>query len=716
MEVNEPASQHELEIKKLNREIKRLKKDNELLRIANNQAMNTQAYIQRDNYRQMFYNNQLLKTYPHLLILTDDQLQTVMTSDVFFDHNRTFSKDEIERGVPLRDALSGILAESDLNHFMVMCQAAMVGRAVEPYILRNIVGGSKTDWQITIRRMHMEGRVTGLNIVFVDMTMMVDALDRAEAADKAKGAFLANMSHEIRTPMNSIAGMSELIIRDSNDDMARQQAMMIKSASKSLLAIINDILDYSKIESGKIELRAEDVRTASIISDILMMIKIRLKGDSVELNSDIDSNLPSVIHVDEVRLKQIMVNLMGNAVKFTEKGYIKLGMHMDKATDGSDHLHIYIEDTGMGIKKEDLKDIFSSFTRIDTKRNRAVEGTGLGLAISKELVELMGGTISVESEYGKGTTFFVDIPCPVTDPTPVGDISVSIGEVREEVFVPTYKIPGVNILVVDDNEMNLTVVSGILAPYEANVTCATSGEEAISKFAKERYDLIFMDHMMPVMDGKETMFKIRGMQGGENVKIVVVTANAINGVDEAYMDMGFDDYLSKPIDPACLDGMLKKHLDPDWIVEKGGQKSPGDIHDTDVRIANSSDEIKETYEEETDMGQSNEEVKLIDKAVGLRYCMGKEDFYKNVLNIFAESNECSSLKEMYDKEDWEQYHTIIHAVKGTALTIGATALSEKAKGLNQAAKDGDIAYIKEHHDEFMEDYVKVLELIKKGEI
>ncbi len=699
MDNDKELLEAEAEIKKLNREIRRLKKDNELLRIANNQAMNTRAYIQRDNNRQMFYKNQLLKTYPYMLILTDDELRTVMTSDVFFDYNSTYSREEIGRGVALRDALDDVLSEKDLNYFMVMCQAAMAGRAVEPYILRNSKNGRKTDWQITIRRIHMEGRVTGLNIVFVDITAMVDALDRAKAADKAKSNFLANMSHEIRTPMNSISGMSELIIRDSDDDNVKRQAMMIKSASRSLLAIINDILDYSKIESGKMELRPEDISMASLVSDIVMIIKIRLKDKTIEFKTDIDKNIPSRARVDEVRIKQILVNLLGNAVKFTQTGYIKLGMKLKKSDDTNDHLSMYIEDTGTGIRPENLEKIFSSFTQVDTKRNRAVEGTGLGLAISKELAELMGGSISVESEYGKGTTFRVDIPLDVTDPTPIGDISDYFGTVKAEVFEPSFKALGSKILVVDDNEMNLEVASGILAPYDADVTCVSSGAKAIEIFGEKQYDIVFMDHMMPGMDGVEAMNRLRALPGGDRVTYIALTANAVEGVEDEYRAMGFMDYLPKPIEPNRLDAMLKKHLGQDRIVET-------DISHSCLEIVNNV----------TDKEREDDMYELIDVETGLKYCMGKKDFYRSVLEVFAETSSCDELDELYTKENWKDYRNIVHAVKGTALTIGAVNLSEKAKGLNQAAKDNDTGYIKAHHEDFIKEYREVVKYIEDGKV
>ena len=731
MDVFEHELEPQAENKKLLREIKRLKKDIELLRIANDQAMTTQAYIQRDNSRQMFYNSQLLRTYPYILILTDDQLQTVMTSDAFLDYNRSYSKEELSRGVPIGDALSGILDDKDLEYFMIMCQAAMAGRAVEPYLLRNEINGNKTDWQITIKRMHMEGRVTGLNIVFVDMTAMVDALDRAEAADKAKSNFLANMSHEIRTPMNSIGGMAELIIRDSKDDVAKKQAMMIKSASTSLLSIINDILDYSKIESGMMELRPIDVRTAVFFNDIRMMIRARLENKPIELKLDIAEDIPQAIYIDDVRFKQVIINLMGNAIKFTKSGYVELGIHMNVASDGTDHMSVYIKDTGVGIKEENLSTIFSSFTQVDTKRNRAVEGTGLGLAISKEIIELMGGSIGVKSVYGVGTTFSFDIPCKIVDSTPIGDLDACINDIQEDVFRASFTAHGARILMVDDNEMNLEVASGILAPYEMEVTCVTDGYKAVDKFASEKFDLIFMDHMMPGMDGVETMEKIRQMEGGENADIIVITANALNGVQEEYMNMGFQDYLAKPIDPVRMEAKLRKHLNPELIKpvvhsDTGAdeRQNPGDEYvDHTDRIPNdvghdvmykSADAVPQT---EKTVVRAGDEVKgIIDVKTGLRYCMGKEDFYRNVMDLFAQNDQSGDLEKLLSEDNWELYRNIVHAIKGTALTIGAIKLSDKAKDLNQALKDSDTDFVKNNHSAFIDDYREVIKLIKEGKV
>ena len=408
-----------------------------------------------------------------------------------------------------------------------------------------------------------DGKVVGLNIMFVDMTDIVDAMEHVREADRAKTNFLANMSHEIRTPMNTINGMAEFILRDSSDEKARHNAFMIRSACRSLITIINDILDISKIETGKLEIIEDSYETAGLFADVSTMIKIRLHDRSVELVVNIDENMPRILYGDEIRLKQVLINLLGNAVKFTKKGYIELRAGFEKMDETHCELRMSVKDTGIGIRDEDRKNIFSSFTQVDTKRNRSVEGAGLGLAISRNLVEAMGGTISFESVYGEGTTFSFTVISGVEDWSPVGSIDRWVSVTKDATFRISFLTRDARVLIVDDNEMNLEVAEGILSPYDIDVVKASSGAEAMIRFQEREYDIVLMDHMMPVMDGVEAMKKIRSMPGGRDVAMVALTANVISGVEEEYRKMGFDDYLGKPIEPEAMEEILKKFLPPE---------------------------------------------------------------------------------------------------------------------------------------------------------
>ena len=694
--VNE--KQLQLENKKLNREIKRLKKDNEMLRIANDQVSNTQAYIQRDVNRQVFYNNQLMSTSPSILILTDDQLMTVMTSDVFLKYNDRYSKEQLRMGVALKDALKGVLDEIDLNLFLEKCETALAGQTVEPYIIRNSLLDEKPDWQINIRSMMAGDRVSGLNIMFVDMTEIVNAMEQARAADRAKSNFLANMSHEIRTPMNAISGMSEFILRDSKDDLAKRYATTIKSASASLITIINDVLDFSKIESGKMEVISEPFEVASMLSDVVVMTRIRLTDKPVELRLEIDEDLPTALYGDEIRIKQILINILGNAVKFTKKGYILLKAECQREDDKHCSMRISIKDTGIGIKDEDKENIFSSFTQVDTKKNRTVEGTGLGLAISKKLVELMGGDIWVESEYGKGTTFVYTRECEIADPVPVGNIEKRMSEVRSEAYRVSFKAGGASVLIVDDNDMNLEVAKGELLPYGIDVHTAISGAEAIENFSKRKYDIVFIDHMMPVMDGVETLNRLRRLPGGDRTVMIALTANALSGVEAEYKALGFQDFLAKPVELEKMDEMLRKYLPAEMIREiKDSAPAPqmeAKRSSPDAPIPASPD--------------------MIDTATGLKYCMGNNSFYGEMLDKFASEMRADLLEELFIEKNWDEYRVAVHTVKSTSLTIGAVGLSKTAKAIESAVKEGDISYVDANHKSFTEQYRKVVEHIRKN--
>ena len=688
-----PDNRLQLENKKLNREIKRLKKDNEVLRIANDQAARTQAYIQKDSTRQVFYNNQLLKTYPYLLILTDEQLQTVMISDVFFRYSDKFDREEIRRGVSIRELLEGVLPEDDLSILLEKCAAALRQEPVPPYLLRTVIADKKIDWQITIMCMMKEDGIAGLNILFVDMTDIINAMERAEAADKAKSNFLANMSHEIRTPMNAIVGMSEFILRDSADETAKRHATRIKSAARTLLSIINDILDFSKIESGKMELVNDSYQLAHMISDVASMINARLQTKPVTFKTDIDGDIPNRLFGDEVRVKQILINLLGNALKFTQSGSITMTLRHEKMDDTHCRLFFTISDTGIGIKRNDLQNIFSSFTQVDTKRNRAVEGTGLGLAICRQLITMMGGSIHVESEYGKGTTFRFDVVSAVDGWQKLRDAQMAPLEQAGTAFHATFCAPEAHALVVDDNEMNLEVAEGILAPYKITVVKAMSGPDAIVHFAERSFDIIFMDHMMPNMDGVEAMRRIRLMKGGEETPIVALTANALSGAAAEYKNLGFQAFLAKPIAPKSMENILRRLLPARLIqpIEETAEPQAA----ISSPSAQTSDVLKDAIDEESAM----------------KYCMGSRAFLEKMLATFRKNEKSKQLETFFRAKDWDNYRLIAHSLKGNALTVGAMRLSEHAKELEFAARDNRIDEIMEKHEPFMKEYKALLATI-----
>ncbi|MBO4214412.1 MAG: response regulator [Lachnospiraceae bacterium] len=408
----------------------------------------------------------------------------------------------------------------------------------------------------------------GYIMTLIDITKEEDLIVKAQSANEAKSKFLANMSHEIRTPMNAITGLADIIVRDSVDPVAKENASMIATSSQSLLAIINDILDFSRIESGKMSIVNELYRSASILNDVTAIILMRLQGKNIKLDIHVNPSFPSELIGDAVRIKQVLINLLNNAVKYTNEGYIILNVDYEKLDYYRCRIKASVTDTGIGIKDTDLDKLFESFTQVDTKRNRAEEGTGLGLAISKQLVNMMGGDIEVESIYGHGSSFSFDIVNEVASWVSIGDIEKVLTRTEPEFFDVNITAKDAKILLVDDNSINLRVMEGMLQPYDIKPVSVESGKAAIRCAEHMNFDIIFMDHMMPEMDGVEAMQKIREIKGYGNGAIIALTANAIMGARQSYLKMGFDDFIGKPVSPAELDETLRKYLRPELISNK----------------------------------------------------------------------------------------------------------------------------------------------------
>ena len=417
--------------------------------------------------------------------------------------------------------------------------------------------------------MRDNNRICGYYILIADVTRekkhseeMEKAADAARAADKAKSTFLAQMSHEIRTPINTILGMNEIILRESEDKSIIDYSESIQNAGKTLMMLINSILDFSKIEDGKMEIVPVRYSTKEMISNLVSSVIVRAKDKGLEFNVNVDKCLPKLMYGDDVRIGQVILNLLTNAIKYTEKGSVTLTIGERERDEYSVELYVEVKDTGIGIREEDMKKLFESFSRLEEKRNRNIEGTGLGMSIVTGLLNMMGGKLNVESEYGKGSVFSFTLKQGIEDGTPIGDFKPGPSEIKHVKKSEDLKFPNAKVLVVDDNMMNLKVASRLLGLSEIVSDTVSSGAQALEAVRKKEYDVIFLDHMMSGMDGIETLANMKKENLlPEKTRVIALTANAIIGAKETYISAGFDDYLSKPIEVKSLQEMLEKHLD-----------------------------------------------------------------------------------------------------------------------------------------------------------
>lgn len=540
---------------------------------------------------------------------------------------------------------------------------------------------------------------------------------RAESASNAKSDFLANMSHEIRTPINAVLGMNEMIIREDNraldvaesDPMLVQEALEninvyagdVKKAGHNLLAIVNDILDFSKIEAGRMELAEAPYQLSSLINDINNMIMFKAQDKGLVFNVEADPSLPDELSGDEVRVRQILTNLLNNAVKYTEKGSVILKLRGKKQDENTLILTIVVWDTGIGIKPEDKEQLFNKFERLEMDRNSTVEGTGLGLAITHNLIELMGGNIEVESEYGKGSIFTVNIPQKIVSGSTLGDLQTRLKDNApgNRPYKESFRAPDATILIVDDTRINLTVAVNLLKNTKMKIDTATSGEEAVNMASKTRYDVIFMDQRMPGMNGTEAFHKIRETENGasKDVPVICLTADAVIGAKERYLSEGFSDYLTKPIDNFALEKLLMKYL-PDGKVE----------------LIN--EEVSEISEEENPEEEAFTVLRSvgIEPRAGLKYCQDDVFFYKALLAEYAygELEKAHNLQKSYEAENWHDYSIYVHSLKSSSKMIGASALSVRAAKLEAAANISDTGTIHTEHDNMMEEYEVLTAVIR----
>jgi len=655
---------------------------------------------------------------------------------------------------------------------------------------------------------------------------LLNAIEELKEVENRKDDFLANVNHEIRTPINTICGISEIVLKENLSRKVREDIMSIQLAGRNLMTAVSDVLDFSELQSGNIELEEEAYNITSTINDVINMALARKNDKQLELIVDCDATLPSLLLGDEKKIRRVMMNLVDNAIKFTDSGFVSISIGYRKEAYGI-NLMISVKDSGIGMDENGLEQLFVSFNQVDASRKRQEGGLGLGLAISNALVHKMGGVITVKSRIGRGSTLKFVVPQKVLDETPIAEIdnktNVNVAvyidmeqfdmvEIRDEysnsivhmveqlkgkchvcrnfaelqrrekiddfshVFIsmaeyiqekqyfdelsektrlvvildrfeeknisnakilkiikPFYiqtivrvlnglydtrdKIggvraerfvaKGVHVLVVDDNRMNLRVIDGLLSNYQIKVTSAMSGAEALEKIVSADYDFVFMDHMMPEMDGVETMHRIRRLPGTyyQKVPIIALTANAVAGTREMMINTGFDDFLEKPIERSVLERVLKRQIVPEKLVI-GGPVHDEAVSDTEEEIQTVSTAGKESFEE---LG--------IDISKGILYCNGEENFINVLKGYCKDSDEIGEFAvQSFEKKDWKNYTIAVHGIKGAMRSIGADSVSECAAQLEHAGKQGNIEYIMAKHTELMDSYYGLFEKLRKSSL
>lgn len=507
---------------------------------------------------------------------------------------------------------------------------------------------------------------------------------QTEDANRAKTNFVSNMSHEIRTPMNSIVGITEILLRSRHSPKEQEYLLNIQSSGRVLLTIINDVLDCSKMEAGKMQLFDEPYDTCSLFHDLRISMENRIGHSGLELIYDIDQDIPCKLKGDMGRIRQVIINLVNNAIKYTEKGSVRFSVHVRQKNTDKVMLYYEVADTGIGIRKEDQKILFDAFQRVEMDRNRYVEGTGLGLTISQNLVNMMGGVIEVESEYGKGSKFYFTIEQTIVDPTPMSAVNYEqqksgvIEKEAESLFIA----PGAHILLVDDNDLNLVVAKDLLKPLQMQIDTAENGMQAVAMVQQNQYDLVLMDHMMPVMDGIVATGKIRELpdERYKKLPIIALTANAMVDARKEFLNAGMNGFVAKPIDFTRICNQLRLWLPKELVQEVSGEEARkllmNDISDSEIQPKNPQTEF--SFEE------------------GVKRCGSKAALMKTIRIFYRTIDSKANKIEQCLKEGLISDYVIeVHALKSSALLIGAVPLSEAAKELESYGKQGKTEALEE---------------------
>ena len=515
----------------------------------------------------------------------------------------------------------------------------------------------------------------------------------AKASSEAKSTFLSNVSHEIRTPINAVLGMDEMILRESDDKEILKYAADIKNSGRTLLSLINDLLDFSKIEAGKMEIIPVEYELSSTVNDLINMVRNKAEDKGLKLNIDVDPAMPHVLCGDEIRIKQCILNILNNAVKYTQKGSVSMSLSYSGISDDEISLKIRVKDTGIGIREEDLEKLYSPFERIEEERNRNIEGTGLGMSIVKNLLDMMGSKLEVSSVYGEGSDFSFEVKQKVINWEPIGDFNETYIRSLESIekYRVSFTAEDARILVVDDTPINLSVIRSLLKETKVNIDTASSGAECLEMIKDTAYDIIFMDQRMPGMDGTQTLHAMREMKEEENLShaapVIILTANVVAGAKEQFMKEGFSDYLSKPVDALKLERTVAAYLPPEKVKEPSEGDAAVQAH------------------EDTEFSDRFAGIDGIDVKTALKNCMNT-DILKNTVHDFYVSAKTgpAKIEKLWREENISEFTITVHALKSSARLIGALDLNELAAKLEEYGDKGDLSSIGEYTPILLEKY------------
>ncbi|MDD7643485.1 MAG: response regulator [bacterium] len=544
-----------------------------------------------------------------------------------------------------------------------------------------------------VQKIVERGEITGYAVLLSDLTEERRQLEKsqqlkleAEIANKAKSDFLAQMSHEIRTPINAVLGMNEMILRESNDNNVKKYAMDIKDSASSLLSIINEILDLAKIESGRMELIPANYGLSSVLNDMYNMMNLRAKEKNLTLTFDIQKDIPSEYFGDDIRIRQILMNLLTNAIKYTQTGGVTFSIR-GGAKGTVAYLRFSVTDTGVGIREEDIEKLFEKYRRFDESKHRNIEGTGLGMNITMHLLRLMGSELKVESTYGKGSTFYFDLHQRITNSEPLGDFSDRVAlQKRDYQWKTGFEAPDAHVLVVDDNNVNRKVFMNLLKQTKMKIDEAGSGAEALGKIVKTHYDLIFLDHMMPEMDGIETLHHMETMElgpsGNEHTPVIMLTANAVVGAEEKYMQEGFSGFLTKPIIPEKLDAIICRLMPQELLIKGSGPLTPTPVPEEQKISLQPLDE----FDWQAALRILQDEGMLVETLRDFTEFLPQT---RDELNLYMDSIDA--------QESLNNYRICVHGLKSSAATVGAILLSKLARLLEEAAATGNTDRLRRVH-------------------